>query len=331
MKEIQDYYIRGNFITREKLNYSLINKYLIRYVKYLIKASVASSLIFLNKLFNKSSKEYKYKVSLCGIFKNEAKFLEEWIEFNIVVGIDHFYLYDNNSTDNYMPILKPYIDKGIVELINWPFEHTQMEAYEHCYQKNRNNTNWLTFLDVDEFVCPRTTDNIKTWLLNFSNYPGVAIYWKQFGSNGKLIHDYNELVIEQYTQCWPLLGAYTKMFCNMNFPIVEFKEPHVYFSRIFGIKIPPVNQYKRTMCMGIHRTSFFGESTIQINHYWGKAYDCFVENKINRSDVYHKNDQEMAELRKGLLKSYETMCTARDYTIQRFLLQIKSINEPVNV
>ena len=330
MENDQDYYISGSFITRErKENKSSIN-YFIKLVKYFIKTVLVSVLIFINKLFNKANQQYKYKVSLCGIFKNEGRFLDEWIQYNIVIGVEHFYLYNNNSTDDYLQVLSPYIDQGIVDLIDWPFNHSQMQAYEHCYNNYKNETNWLTFLDVDEFVCPISTDNIQSWLSDYENYPGVAVYWRQFGSNGRLVHDNNQLVIEQYTQCWPMLGAYTKMFCNMNFPILEFNNPHFFLSKIAGISIPPINQFKKIISMGIHRRSIVGGSTIQINHYWGKAYDCFVENKINRSDVYHTNDAEMARVREKLLKSYESMCTDSDFTIQRFLLKTKSSSGHLN-
>ena len=323
MENEQDYYISGSFITRELKDKKLSINYFVKIFKYSLKSILVTAIIFINKLFNKSTKEYKYKVSLCGIFKNEGRFLDEWIQYHLVIGIEHFYLYNNNSNDNYLKILQPYIDQGIVELIDWPYDHSQMQAYEHCYKNYNNETNWLTFLDADEFVCPISTDNIQLWLSDYENYPGVAVYWRQFGSNGKLIHDNNQLVIEQYTQCWPILGAYPKMFCNMNFPILDFNNPHIFSSNIAGIKIPPINQFKKIISYGIHRKSIVGGSTIQINHYWGKAYDCFVENKINRSDVYHNNDIEMSRIRKKLLKSYEYMCTDRDYTIQRYLLHTK--------
>ena len=44
-----------------------------------------------------SNKEKDYKVSLCTIFKNEAPYLKEWIEFNHLIGVEHFFLYNNNS------------------------------------------------------------------------------------------------------------------------------------------------------------------------------------------------------------------------------------------
>jgi hypothetical protein len=327
MRDNQDYYIKGNYIRRGHFQQTLFKNDIINYIIYFFKSLLVSFLIFTNRLFKRGAKDYKYTVCLCGIFKNEAKFLNEWIHFHLVVGIDHFYLYNNNSNDNYEEILKPYIEDGIIDLIDWPFNHSQMDAYEDCYNRHRNDTNWLVFIDVDEFICPISTDNIKSWLASYINYPGVAVNWKQFGSNGKLYHDNNELVIEQYTQCWQKPSVFTKMFCNMDFPIVKFKTPHTFSSKIKGIKIPPINQYKKIITLGINRCSTFGNSTIQINHYWGKAYDSFVENKVNKTDVYHENSIEMGQQRKNLLKSHEAMCTDRDYKIQRFLLFTKLSNK----
>ena len=39
----------------------------------------------------------KHQLSICAIFKNEAKFLKEWIEYHRLVGVDHFYLYDETG------------------------------------------------------------------------------------------------------------------------------------------------------------------------------------------------------------------------------------------
>lgn len=97
-------------------------------------------------------RKMKYQVSLCLIFKNEAPFLKEWLDYHLTVGVNHFYLYNNNSDDNYKEIVKPYVEKGIVTLIEWPYDHSQFKAYKHCYDNFRSETNWLSFLDADEFL-----------------------------------------------------------------------------------------------------------------------------------------------------------------------------------
>ncbi len=64
--------------------------------------------------------EPPYALAICAVFKNESFFLKEWIEFHTALGADHFYLYDNESTDSSLDILAPYIASGLVELISWP-------------------------------------------------------------------------------------------------------------------------------------------------------------------------------------------------------------------
>jgi len=49
----------------------------------------------------KQRSEKKFHVSICAIFKNEAPYLREWIEFHRIVGIDHFYMYNNRSDDDF--------------------------------------------------------------------------------------------------------------------------------------------------------------------------------------------------------------------------------------
>ena len=53
--------------------------------------------------------EKKYNVAICAIFKNEGPYLKEWLEFNHLIGIEHFFMYNNNSEDNYLELLNPYI------------------------------------------------------------------------------------------------------------------------------------------------------------------------------------------------------------------------------
>lgn len=46
-----------------------------------------------SKAISVETQEKKYNVSICAIFKNEAPYLKEWIEFNNIVGVNHFYMY----------------------------------------------------------------------------------------------------------------------------------------------------------------------------------------------------------------------------------------------
>lgn len=324
MQRVSNYFKCGHFIIREKYRQNLLINSFTRKLANLLHSCMAFLLVYAKYLLSYPKIKYKYTVCVCTMFKNEAQYLNEWINYHLLIGVDHFYMYNNNSEDDFQNVLQSYIDQGIVDLIEWPQSHSQMLGYQDCYEKHRKDTQWLTFIDIDEFICPISTDNVKEWLKPYKCYPGIAIYWKQFGSNGRLVHDTKQLVIEQYTQCWPKPSTFTKMICNMDFDFHNFQSPHIIKASIMNISIPPINQYGKFISFGIHRLSFFyPQNTIQINHYWGKAFDSFKRNKIDGTDVYHDNDLQMGQIRKQLLQSHEAMCTTRDYVIQKFLLYTK--------
>ncbi len=132
--------------------------------------------------------EKHYTLSICAIFSNEAEYLKEWIEYHLLVGVDHFFLYNVGSTDNYLKRLSPYIEKGIVTLIKWHHWSedceenaykwslgVQIPAYENAMKYTAiNKTKWLTFIDVQEFLVSPVT-NIVELLEKYDNYPGVII------------------------------------------------------------------------------------------------------------------------------------------------------------
>ncbi|MBR0260666.1 MAG: glycosyltransferase family 2 protein [Selenomonadaceae bacterium] len=43
---------------------------------------------------------FLYDLAIVAILKNEGRYLKEWLDYHLSAGVDHFYLYDNDSTDN---------------------------------------------------------------------------------------------------------------------------------------------------------------------------------------------------------------------------------------
>lgn len=118
----------------------------------------------------------KYQISVCSFFKNESMYLQEWIEYHRMIGVDHFYLYNNNSDDTSLQVLNPYVKMGVVTIVRWPslipeylcenLTHfalsTLVSAYENAAKyKAYLETEWLCFLGVDEFIVPMNSDNLK--------------------------------------------------------------------------------------------------------------------------------------------------------------------------
>lgn len=281
-------------------------------------------------LFGKrDNRKLKYHISLCLIFKNEAPFLKEWLDYHITIGVDHFYLYNNNSDDNFMEILEPYIKANIVTLIDWPYTNSQFKAYNHCYENYNTETNWISFLDADEFFVPRFDQTISQWLKKFDKFPAINIHWRMFGTGGQLKHDYNRNVIEQYHVCFDNLYLHGKCLINTRYKIANFNtwyvHHHTYMKYpIMGIYItlPAINQFgyictiDQTWGGGKNK---YDKTTIVINHYFTKAWDIYSA-KMHKTDVLYKNNPKSDY---NYFYKYEMKCRTVDYTICRFLIRMK--------
>lgn len=159
-------------------------------------------------------------LAICAIFKNEAPWLKEWILYHQkVLGVERFYLYNNESTDDSEEVLEPFIKEGIVELIRWesddpshlasgpfmdaPWSAAQLGAYNDCL-KNRalGKVKWVAMIDIDEFIVP--VKGVKSFyaLLDQAekNKKGaVSLYWRVFGTSGIETLQEGEFLTEKLT------------------------------------------------------------------------------------------------------------------------------------
>lgn len=136
-----------------------------------------------------------YNLAICAIFQNEAPYMKEWIDYHLKVGVEHFFLYNNNSADNYMEILKPYIGKNIVELIIWPSDVTENECHHYAFEvqtgayidgivRAKENTKWLALIDLDEFIVPVVSKTINEVLDTFyDDVAGLCVNWQCYGTS----------------------------------------------------------------------------------------------------------------------------------------------------
>jgi len=124
-------------------------------------------------------------LSICLICKDENEYLPEWLDYHILMGVDRFYIYDNESRVSLGATLQNYIERGWVVLLNIPGKAMQMQAYDHCLQAFGANTIWMGFIDVDEFLVPEAGLDLKDLLKEYESYGGLAVSSLFFGSGGQ--------------------------------------------------------------------------------------------------------------------------------------------------
>lgn len=291
------------------------------FIKLMLWKLLSFYYFFLLRIFHPNYVRKKYEVSICALFRDESPYLKEWIEYHRVVGVEHFYLYNNFSRDNYKMVLKPYIEEGIVTLVDWPYPKAQMEAYSDCVKNYSNETNWIGFIDLDEFVVPNKVNSINIILNKFKNRPTVIFQWKYFGSSGFIQRDLNSPVIEDFTVSWKKYSDIGKLFFNTEYDYYpESKQyMHVRWSKYRGIKLPSVNIFDRPVFWGFNsvRTD---DLDIQINHYVVKSYNEFVEKKCKRLGgvtIYDKSQF------KEYFYFHEDLCQGTDHHIFKYVIKTK--------
>ncbi len=231
-------------------------------------------------------------LSLCCVFKNEAPFLKEWIDFHLNQGFEKFYLINNSSTDAYREVLQPYIKEGIVKLSN--SLHNGMSTMIQAKEFNRAMRNimkeegehcWVAFVDIDEYLFSTEGVPVKKILSNFTGkqVAGILVNWLMFGTSSLKTLNGNSLMVKQLIRRAPL----------------EHDE-----HRIFKSIVYLANAYR--FFEGPHRPIAKGESQfyysngqvfdpsaephihdpLRINHYWYRSEKYYYQQKLQKRKAF---------------------------------------------
>jgi hypothetical protein len=269
---------------------------------------------------------YQYEIAICAIFKDEAPYLKEWIEFHKLVGVEHFYLYNHDSSDNYLKVLKSYIDRGDVTIGN-------MDAYKDCEHLFVNNFNWLqchvyldcaknvagiakwvAFLDIDEFLFPVKAFYLKDVLRDYEDCPGIGVNWQMFGTSNVEKIPKNKLLIETLIRCAPKDYAGNLHVKTISKPdlIVNFVDPHTPIftgmHQVSSDKIPFPGA----------KSPYVQVDKLRINHYWTRDEYYLKNYKIPRRQNWGENAD-------AILNANKEMNQKRSTQIMKYVPLLKKL------
>jgi len=267
-------------------------------------------------------------VAICIMIKNDQEYLLEWLSHHRELEIDHFYLYDNESSpeyrelgkdvtvinwneDQYFEPIYPKINTQYhipalldqfpcTELIttHWPLapdrDSKQFKAYQHCLNNYGDKHKWIAFIDSDEFINVAKGLTIKT-ALNKLDEPDLAqllMKWRVFSSSGHLTKQ--PLQKEAYTDWYP------------DYQVKAFVKP----DRIFAINslhiMAVYPNFKTKTEDGQTRTSVSRHThtseLIWVNHYWSRSRQDFEETKLSRKGGTTLNSTEHYEAKYAFIE-----------------------------
>lgn len=224
-----------------------------------------------------------YDLAIVSMMKYEAPYVKEWLDYHLLAGADHFFIYDHESPDNFKEVLQPYIDAGIVTYKVYPDEMRLVDAYTDAYKNNRFFCRYMAFIDADEFIFPQNNKSIAETvdeiLKDFPNADSLGINWRFYGSNFQDTADYSKGVLERFTRRNAEISRSIKSVTNprrINF----MTTPHYVFY-FDGFNMVDFRDFENKAQLA---------EKIIINHYYKKSREEYAI-KVSRGDsCYNKID-----------------------------------------
>lgn len=245
------------------------------------------------------------KTSLMTFCLNEGKYMEEWVQHHFSLGIDHFYIFDDGSTDNIAQVLQPWVEKGIVTHYKWDLRIKTLgmdiwdsdNPYNVLSKRLSGKKMWLCGLDMDEFIIlDYPNKKISDILGQLDDYAGVVLQWRVFGSQGRHLEPEGKVLdsyvyrhsdksnINNRVKTWVNLShahwVTHPPFYNQCSHIPSYEQGNSPFVNTLGIYADgPINEYPVFDRMTVH-------------HYALKSYEYFRRHKNVR---YDKSDVPIPE------------------------------------
>ncbi len=144
-------------------------------------------------------KDSQAYLSICAIYRNEARYMPEWIEFHRLLGVERFFLFNNRSTDDHLEVLAPTWTTAPSSGTTGRCSPVSEGVRAPASRSTAHDSRWIAFIDLDEFLFSPTGRLLPDVLSDFEAYPGVVVNMINYGTSGHETPPAG-LAIENYTR-----------------------------------------------------------------------------------------------------------------------------------
>ena len=243
--------------------------------------------------------EFKNKICICTLGKEENKYTREFVQFYEKIGVDKIFLYDNNNAkgERFDEVIGDYIDKGFVEIINWRGKKLlQLSSMNDCYKKNYKNYDWLIFYDIDEYINLVDYSNIKYFLneKKFSKCQLIYLNLIPHTDNNHLYYE-NRSLFERFPERVPLTKPEgkkleVKFILKGNISKIRIRNQHY-----CNHKLKNCNGFGKKNTIHYIHTKYPDYKYYYIDHFFSKSTEEFID-KIKKGDCRYRHSQRKKKL-----------------------------------
>lgn len=228
-------------------------------------------------------------LSMCAVLRNESLYIYEWLLHHLHQGVEHFYLFQNDSEQNERRVAKPFEN-----IITWHSTSglcQQRVAYNHVIREYADETEWCCFFDIDEFAYT-SKGKLSEVLRNDYDNPttsGIAIHWLLFGSNGHIEYS-PEPVKKRFTKRASNVNAHVKSIMRLSETYSMNLDPHSFLA-----KGDIIDENFTVMSRDYAITTPATADVIRLNHY------------VTKSREEYRLRKTLPDANAGIIKTFEQM------------------------
>ncbi|CAI9758546.1 unnamed protein product [Fraxinus pennsylvanica] len=223
------------------------------------------------------SSQKQHEMCICTMLRNQARFLPEWIMYHSRIGVQRWFIYDNNSDDDIEDVVESLVGANYnVTRHVWPWIKTQEAGFSHCALLARNSCEWVGFIDVDEFFHLPSGLSLYDVVRNQSRPSEVAelrVSCHSFGPSG--------------LKNVPVRGVTVGYTCRL-----AGRERHKSITRPEALNSSLINVVHHFHLQAGFQYANMDRKVLVINHYKYQVWEVFKEKFYRRVATYVSDWQQ---------------------------------------
>jgi hypothetical protein len=119
-------------------------------------------------------------LTLAAIVRDQEYYIREWLVFQHLIGVERMVVVLHKCSDGTEAEIRklPFFDEKIRlhKVVN-DEQRAQLGVYQWILNVYGKHTEWMLFIDADEFFFGTAEDDLRTVLSRYERFGGLAAHW----------------------------------------------------------------------------------------------------------------------------------------------------------
>lgn len=252
----------------------------------------------------------RHGIGIAAIFRDEGRYIAEWVRYHEIAGVRAFYLYDDGSTDDGPERAKQAAQDASVTIIPWGMRigdatqgnaiSAQTLALAHALSVFGGDLRWMAMVDIDEFLVPLASNSIGEALSELDAHPAITLPWTMFGRSGHQTPPVGGIV-GNYLRRWD--GPKSMRYVGGSFNAKSIVDPtrvdvvHVHRTTTGAGEVAHNDAGEPVRMRGHLNPNKLTRQALQLNHYFTRSEEDVLRKIAKGGDFATRNARAEGKLR----------------------------------